>query len=63
MRHLHDPETATFEIGKAMTVREGTDLTFISIGEPTGRALAAAELLAEEGVSCRVLSMHHATPV
>jgi len=62
MRHLHDPETTTFEIGKALTVREGTDLTFISIGEPTSRALDAAELLEKEGVSCRVLSMHTLRP-
>jgi len=62
MRHLHDPATTTFEVGKALTVRDGTDLTFISIGEPTGRALAAAELLEGEGVSCRVLSMHTLRP-
>ena len=48
MRHLHNPETTHFEIGKAITIREGTDLTFIAIGEPTSRALEAAEILAEE---------------
>ncbi len=62
MRDLHDPEATSFEIGKALTVREGTDLTFISIGEPTSRALAAAELLEADGVSCRVLSMHTLRP-
>lgn len=62
MRDLHDPDSTTFEIGKALTVREGTDLTFISIGEPTARALAAAEILQGEGVSCRVLSMHTLRP-
>lgn len=62
MRHLHNPETTRFEIGKAITVREGDDLTFISIGEPTSRALEAAELLANEGLSCRVVSMHTLRP-
>ncbi len=62
MRRLHDPETAHFEIGKAITIREGTDVTFISIGEPTERALDAAELLEKEGVSCRVVSMHTLRP-
>jgi len=62
MRDLHDPDNTTFEVGKALTVRDGSDLTFISIGEPTGRALAAAEILEDEGVSCRVLSMHTLRP-
>ena len=61
MRHLHS-EDAQFEIGKAITVRDGTDLTFISIGEPTARALEAAEILSDEGLSCRVLSMHTLRP-
>jgi len=62
MRHLHNPDTAQFEIGKAITIREGTDITFIAIGEPTSRALEAAEILAQEGVSCRVVSMHTLRP-
>lgn len=61
MRHLHDPQTP-FEIGKAITLRDGHDLTFISIGEPTSRAVEAAELLAEQGLSCRVISMHTLRP-
>jgi transketolase len=61
MPDLHDG-TTTFEIGKAITIREGSDLTFIAIGEPTPRALAAAEILAAEGVSCRVISMHTLRP-
>ena len=62
MRHLHDLEKTSFEIGKALTVRDGSDLTFMSIGEPTSRALAAAEILENEGVSCRVISMHTLRP-
>jgi len=61
MPHLHTAD-AQFEIGKAITVREGHDLTFIAIGEPTSRALAAADLLASEGLSCRVISMHTLRP-
>ncbi|MEQ8676870.1 MAG: transketolase C-terminal domain-containing protein [Aggregatilineales bacterium] len=62
MRNLHDPDTTHFEIGKAITIREGSDVTFISIGEPTSRALEAAERLEKEGVSCRVVSMHTLRP-
>lgn len=61
MANLH-PEGTEFEIGKAITIRDGTDLTFISIGEPTSRALEAAELLESEGISCRVISMHTLRP-
>ncbi len=62
MRDLHDPAKTPFEIGKSITIRDGTDLTFIAIGEPVARALAAAERLAEEGISCRVISMHTLRP-
>lgn len=62
MRDLHDPATTTFEIGKAIKIREGDDLTFIAIGEPVSRALEAAEKLAGEGIQCRVISMHTLRP-
>lgn len=55
MPHLHPPE-AVFEIGRALTLREGRDLTFVSIGEPTARAADAAALLAADGIDCRVIS-------
>jgi transketolase len=61
MRHLH-ADDAHFEIGKALTVRDGRDLTFIAIGEPVARALDAAERLAGEGLDCRVISMHSLRP-
>lgn len=62
MRHLHDPDTTHFEIGKSIQIREGDDLTFIAIGEPTSHALEAAELLQEDGIACRVISMHTLRP-
>lgn len=61
MPHLHSEDTP-FEIGKAITIRDGHDLTIISIGEPTARAVQAAEILEAEGVSCRVISMHTLRP-
>ena len=62
MLDLHRP-SASFEIGKAITLRSGSDLSFIATGEPTGRALLAAEILASEGISCTVLSMHTVKPL
>jgi len=61
MANLHTSD-AVFEIGKAITIRDGIDLTFICIGEPTSRAVEAAEVLQEEGISCRVISMHTLKP-
>jgi transketolase len=46
-----------FEIGKATTLRDGTDLTFMTTGLMTSEALAAAEILQEERISARVV--HH----
>ncbi len=60
--HVHGADS-TFTIGKAAMVREGHDLTFIACGETVPVALAAAELLAAQGIECRVLSMHTIKPL
>ncbi|OZB98235.1 transketolase family protein [Paenibacillus sp. XY044] len=52
-----------FEIGKAVTMREGTDVTIIGAGETVRVALDAADRLAEDGVSARVLNMHTIKPL
>ncbi|MGW7682547.1 transketolase family protein [Kribbella sp. NPDC054772] len=57
------PEDYEFQLGKAVTVREGNDVTVISNGTVLWRALAAAERLAEEGISARVLSMPTVQPL
>jgi transketolase len=52
-----------FEIGKAITVRAGSDVTIIANGLMVPMALDAAVELAETGVSARVLDMHTAKPL
>jgi transketolase len=52
-----------FELGKASLIREGTDLSFLACGEAVAPALAAAELLANDGIQCRVLSVHTIKPL
>jgi transketolase len=52
-----------FEVGKAIKLREGTDLAFIATGETVIHALLAAGRLAELGIECRVLSMHTVKPL
>ena len=57
------PEDTEFEIGKAVTVREGSDFTVISSGCMLETALAAADILKEEGISVRVIDMHTIKPI
>jgi len=52
-----------FELGKASLVRQGNDITFIACGETVGPAVAAAEMLAGDGIECRVISMHTIKPL
>lgn len=56
-------EGSHFEIGKAVTVREGTDATIITCGILVAEALKAAEALAEEGLSVRVVDMFTLKPI
>src|SRR5438874_12868434 len=60
--HLHDPATAAFEIGGAITLRPGNDLAFVATGETVIHALLAAEALREKGLNCRVISVHSIKP-
>ena len=54
---------SSFEIGKARLIRDGSDVAFIATGESVIHALLAAESLADQGISCRVLSMHTIRPL
>ena len=62
MPHLPQVEPG-FELGRASLIREGTDLSFLACGETVAPAYEAAELLAKEGVGCRVLSLHTIKPL
>ena len=52
-----------FEIGKAVTLRPGTDVTVIAMGVMVTAALEAATELSQENISCRVLNMPTFKPV
>lgn len=56
-------EEPLFEVGKAITVRDGNDLTLIATGGMVYNALQAAELLAKDGIFATVLSMHTLKPL
>jgi transketolase len=57
------PDDYEFVPGKAITVRDGDDVTIISNGTVVWRALAAAEQLAADGVNARVISMPTVKPL
>jgi transketolase len=59
---VHD-ESLQVEMGKGITLREGSDLTIIGTGSMVGRSLLAAEKLAQEGLSARVLEIHTIKPL
>lgn len=52
-----------FEIGRGYVVREGRDVTIISTGVQTTRALEAADILAAEGVSAHLLHVPTLKPL
>ena len=52
-----------FEIGKGVTLREGTDVTIIATGLCVNSAMEAAEKLAADGVSAKVINIHTIKPL
>ena len=52
-----------FELGKGVTLVDGTDVTIIAVGMNVQMALKAAEALKAEGISARVIDMHTIKPL
>jgi transketolase len=57
-----DPEAYQFEIGHAKLLREGSDVALVSTGLMTGRALQAADTLADEGIQAAVIHVSTIKP-
>ena len=60
---INDNPDYKFELGKAVTLKEGTDVTIIASGLPVSESLAAAEKLAADGISAAVINMHTIKPL
>lgn len=56
-------EEYDYVIGKAVTLREGSDVTIIATGTMVFLAVVAADMLVQEGVKARVLNMHTIKPI
>ena len=52
-----------YHIGKAITLREGTDIAIIATGPMVYNSLKAADMLAEEGLTVKVVDMHTIKPL
>ncbi|MGJ8666629.1 MAG: transketolase family protein [Patiriisocius sp.] len=57
------PENGTFEIGKAVHLQEGNDVTIIATGHLVWEALEAAKTLNEAGISAAVINIHTIKPL
>ncbi|PKM82342.1 MAG: transketolase [Firmicutes bacterium HGW-Firmicutes-14] len=56
-------ESYSYKIGRANTLRDGSDVTVIACGLMVGQALEAADVLAGENISTRVINMHTIKPL
>lgn len=59
---INDPETYEFEIGKAVTLKDGSDVTIVSTGLMTARAMEAVKMLEAEGINARLINVHTLKP-
>ena len=57
------PEGYHFTLGKAVTMKQGTDATVIAVGVMVAKALEAADILARQGIDCRVINIHTLKPL
>ncbi|MEA4853631.1 MAG: transketolase C-terminal domain-containing protein [Christensenella sp.] len=54
---------STFEIGKAVTIKDGKDATIIASGFCVNEAINAAKILSEQGIDARVINMFTWKPI
>ena len=57
------PEDQTFEIGKALKLIEGSDVSIFATGHLVWEAIQAAETLAAEGINAEVINIHTIKPL
>ena len=57
------PEDQEFVIGKALQLTEGTDVTIFATGHLVWKALQAAEVLEQKGISAEVINIHTIKPL
>jgi len=56
-------ETTPFQIGKALLLQEGTDVTILATGHLVWKSIQAAEILAQRGISVELINIHTIKPL
>lgn len=57
------PEDQKFEIGKAILLNEGSDVTIFATGHLVWKAIEAAEILEQKGISSEIINIHTIKPL
>ncbi len=60
---INDKDNFKFEIGKGVNMLDGKDVTIVATGMMVGMALDAAKVLANEGISARVINIATIKPI
>ena len=60
---FNDPDNYTFELGKGICLKDGSDVTIVATGVMVDMAIKASELLAAKGISARVINIHTIKPL
>ena len=60
---INDGPDYKFEIGKGVTLVEGSDVSLIATGLEVGETLAAAEMLKKDGINAEVINIHTIKPL
>ena len=60
---VNDPENYNFEIGKAIKLRDGKDVSIFACGVMVNEAIKAAEELEKDGISAEVINIHTIKPI
>lgn len=60
---VNDPDNYNFEIGKAIKLRDGNDVSIFACGVMVNEAIKAAEELEKSGISAEVINIHTIKPI
>lgn len=60
---IFDEDTYKFEIGKGQVISEGTDVAIIATGLMVGNSIEAAKILADKGISAKVINIATIKPI
>ena len=60
---FNDPDNYSFELGKGIYLKDGSDVTIVATGVMVDMAIKASELLADKGISARVINIHTIKPL